>query len=69
MKPVVLAHGYLGFDKFAELEYFRGVKAHLEKRGITVFSSVVGPKDSVPQRAAALEVEIRQQFPHRTRID
>jgi triacylglycerol lipase len=62
MKPIVLAHGFLGFAKFGRVEYFRGVQDHLQKQGCTVFASTVGPKDSVPERASLLESEIRNQF-------
>jgi pimeloyl-ACP methyl ester carboxylesterase len=63
MKPVVLAHGYLGFGDLFHVDYFNGVKKHLEdKWGLTVFASTVGPKDRVQDRAAALETEIKSNF-------
>lgn len=63
MKPIVLAHGYLGFGNLGFIEYFNGVKQHLEKKWNTeVYASTVGPKDSVAARAADLEAEIRGRF-------
>ena len=63
VKPIVLAHGYLGFANLGAVQYFNGVKQHLEDKWNTeVFASTVGPKDSVAARAADLEAEIRLRF-------
>nr|AER58210.1 lipase LipAAc [uncultured Acidobacteriota bacterium] len=63
MKPIVLAHGYLGFGNLGAIQYFNGVKQHLEEKwNAEVFASTVGPKDSVAARAADLEAEIRARF-------
>ena len=49
--PVVLAHGFSGFEDFAGLDfatYFYGVKDHLARQGETVFTPAVDPfNDSV----------------------
>jgi triacylglycerol lipase len=56
--PVVLAHGLLGFDTIrlgrSRHEYFRGVRARLEKEGIVVHPARVGKTASVAARAADL---------------
>jgi triacylglycerol lipase len=61
--PVVLAHGFLGFD---EIEvgsrkhlYFRGIGAHLEKMGAQVYSPRVPPASSISARAERLADLIR----------
>lgn len=68
MKPIVLAHGYLGFGSFgfgdvAQIEYFRKVPGYLSSRyQVEVYSSTVGPKDSVVERAADLKRDIKARF-------
>src|SRR5260370_31451459 len=61
--PVVLAHGFLGFD---ELElgwhrhaYFRGIAARLEQIGAKVYSPRVPPAASIATRADRLGALIR----------
>jgi triacylglycerol lipase len=61
--PVVLAHGFLGFD---EIEvgsrkhlYFRGIGSHLEKMGAQVYSPRVPPASSISARAQRLADLIR----------
>jgi triacylglycerol lipase len=61
--PVVLAHGFLGFD---EIEvgsrkhlYFRGIGSHLEKMGAQVYSPCVPPASSISARAQRLGDLIR----------
>jgi hypothetical protein len=58
--PVVLAHGFLGFD---EIEvgsrkhlYFRGIGTHLEKLGARVYSPRVPPASSIADRAKRLPI-------------
>jgi triacylglycerol lipase len=74
MKPIVLAHGYLGFGTlgfktsgfgdFAQIDYFRKIPAYLKSRyQVEVYSSSVGPKDSVEERSADLKREIASKFP------
>lgn len=59
---IVLAHGYLGFGQIGALEYFRGVKEHLESRGYRALSPTVDPNGSIQERAASLEAQIRAGF-------
>lgn len=61
--PVVLAHGFLGFD---EIEvgsrkhlYFRGIGTHLEALGARVYSPRVPPASSIADRAKRLADLIR----------
>jgi len=61
--PVVLAHGFLGFDEI-ELGrnkhlYFRGIGTHLEKLGAQVYSPRVPPASSISARAQRLADLIR----------
>ena len=61
--PVVLAHGFLGFDEIAvgggRHAYFRGIAAHLAKMGVTVHSPRVPPAASIASRAQKLAELIR----------
>ena len=61
--PVVLAHGFLGFDEIevgsSKHVYFRGIGAHLEKIGARVYTPRVPPASSVAARAQRLADLIR----------
>src|SRR6266481_4663145 len=61
--PVVLAHGFLGFDEIelgrSKHLYFRGIGTHLEKLGAQVYSPRVPPASSIPARAQRLADLIR----------
>lgn len=61
--PIVLCHGLMGFDRLGigaiSTEYFRGVAAHLESLGNTVFSPTVPSAASVEERASALNAAVR----------
>src|SRR6266481_9161014 len=61
--PVVLAHGFLGFDEIevgrSKHVYFRGIGAHLEKLGAQVYSPRVPPASSISARAQSLADLIR----------
>lgn len=61
--PVVLAHGFFGFDDFAGagfLDYYYGVRAHLASRGETlVFTPDVDPFNSSEVRGAQLAAKIQ----------
>src|SRR5438132_10757919 len=61
--PVVLAHGFLGFDHLAlganRHAYFRGVAAQLEKMGVKVYSPRVPPAAAIATRAERLAELIR----------
>lgn len=62
--PVVLAHGFFGFEKFAGLDaitYFYKVKEHLASKGETlVFTPAVDPFNDSAYRGAQLEAEIEK---------
>jgi len=61
--PVVLAHGFLGFDEIelgpSKALYFRGIGAHLEKLGAQVYSPRVPAGASIASRAQVLADLIR----------
>src|SRR5438876_4768867 len=61
--PVVLAHGFLGFDELAlgseKHAYFRGIAARLEQMGATVYTPRVPPAAAIATRAERLADLIR----------
>src|SRR5713226_7721880 len=61
--PIVLAHGFLGFDELAlganRHAYFRGVAAQLESMGVKVYSPRVPMAAAVATRAERLAELIR----------
>lgn len=61
--PVVLAHGFLGFDEIGlgarKHLYFRGVGPHLEAMGALVYSPRVPPASTIAVRAQRLADLIR----------
>jgi len=61
--PVVLAHGFFGFDEIriggASHGYFRGVRERLERDGWTVHSASVAKTASIAARAAELAEFVR----------
>lgn len=62
MHPVVLAHGYLGFNNLGPAEYFHGVEAILRDLGATtIVKTVVDPKGSLVDRARELAGQIDRQ--------
>lgn len=62
--PLVLAHGYFGFDAIGALrikrEYFRGVRGRLEALGHQVYLARVAPAAGVRRRAEELAEQIRR---------
>lgn len=60
--PIVLAHGFLGFDALAlpgvRHEYFRGVRTHLEGLGCRVYVPRVSPIAGVRRRAEQLAEQL-----------
>jgi len=60
--PIVLVHGFLGFDAIAignlRQEYFRGVRAHLESAGHRVQLVRVSPFAGVRRRAEQLAEQL-----------
>src|SRR5215470_2557518 len=57
--PVVLAHGFLGFDEIAGQAYFRGIASHLSAMGAEVHTPRVPPAASVAKRAEKLAELVR----------
>jgi len=61
--PIVLAHGFLGFDELAlgsqRHAYFRGIATRLEQMGVKVYSPRVPPAASISTRAERLAALIR----------
>jgi triacylglycerol lipase len=62
--PILLAHGYFGFDRIgapqAGREYFRGVRQRLEAQGHAVHVARVSPAAGIRRRAAQLARQIEQ---------
>jgi triacylglycerol lipase len=59
--PIVLAHGFFGFDDFAGqnfISYFYGVKDQLAKEGETVYTPAVDPFNDSDYRGAQLAAAI-----------
>ncbi len=59
---IVLASGFLVPQKLGPIEYFRGVKAHLEAQGHHVLAFRVSPLASCKARAKALADAIQAEF-------
>ncbi len=63
LHPVVLAHGFLGFDEIALIgrrhHYFRRIPDQLTKMGIAVYRPKVAGSASIAARAAALAEQVR----------
>lgn len=58
--PIVLAHGFFGFDEVGPLDYFYKVKGPLEKDGHRVFITTVDPFNSSERRGEQLKKKIEQ---------
>ena len=56
--PIVLVHGFFGFDRMVGFEYFRGITTHLEELGYAVHVVRLPRLHGVPARAAALVAAI-----------
>lgn len=60
--PIILAHGIGGFDEIKILgftiQYFKGLKKHLEECGYTVFVTKVKPTAGIKERAEELKKQI-----------
>jgi len=57
---IILAHGILGFDKVLGVEYFNGIKEHIESshKGVKVLVTAVDPTDSIETRGSQLRAQI-----------
>lgn len=58
--PIVLVHGYLGFDKIASVEYFYGIPAALRSGGAKVFTPQVSALNSTEVRGEQLLLEVQK---------
>jgi triacylglycerol lipase len=61
--PIILAHGFFGFEKFAGLDfidYFYKVKAHLAERGENVYTPAVDPFNSTEYRGRQLLAHVER---------
>ena len=58
--PIVLAHGFSGFENIGPLNYFYGVKDALSKDGHLVFVTQVDPYNSSEVRGAQLATQVDQ---------
>ena len=60
--PIVLAHGLCGFDEFKifgiTIQYFKGIKKHLEDCGYVVFAARLRPTAGIKERAGELKKQI-----------
>ncbi|MCD6498839.1 MAG: triacylglycerol lipase [Deltaproteobacteria bacterium] len=56
--PIVLVHGWTGFDQVGPLVYFYGVKDALEQAGFLVYTANLDPYNSVKYRSEELEDEV-----------
>lgn len=59
---IVLAHGFLGFRQLVGVEYFNGVRQHLEQQGHRVITPRVDPDSGIPKRGEQLAAQIQQAF-------
>jgi triacylglycerol lipase len=59
---IVLASGFLLPQQFGPVEYFRGVRAHLETAGHKVLATTVPPRASCEERAQELGKAIQVAF-------
>jgi triacylglycerol lipase len=56
---IILAHGILGFDKIGPVNYFNGIKEHLQsKYNVNVLTTHVSPTGSIEERGRALREQI-----------
>lgn len=58
--PIVLAHGFLGFDSILIVDYWPGVVETLEDDGATVFVTVVSTVNSSQARGEQLLAQIEE---------
>ncbi len=56
--PIVLVHGWTGFDEIGPLDYFYGIPALLEERGYPVSVAVLDPYNSIEVRSEQLAPQV-----------
>lgn len=69
--PIVLVHGWCGFDSVGPYEYFYGVPEYLEERGYHVEVAHLDPYNSTEVRSAQLAVQLDEfaSKAHASRLD
>ncbi len=65
VNPIVLAHGFGGWNAFVAFEYFYKVKDYLQSAGFEVYASDVSPVNSIAARAQDLKEDILSRYPNR----
>lgn len=68
MKPIVIAHGFLGFRQFLIWKQFPGVIPALQERGIPAIQPLVHPTATIATRAEQLLKQINQAFGPEERV-
>ena len=56
--PIVLHHGFLGFDRVFRVDYFYQVSETLKHRGFDVYTTRVSPVATIARRAEQLKEQI-----------
>lgn len=56
--PIVLHHGFLGFDRIFAIDYFFGVRKALADSGYSVHATTVAPVNTIAFRASQLAQQI-----------
>jgi triacylglycerol lipase len=56
--PIVLLHGFLGWDQVFYFDYFYKVRSTLQTQGFSVFSTAVNPVQTVAVRARELAPQL-----------
>lgn len=64
MRPIVLLHGFLGFDRLWKMEYFKGVPDLIRKRhpDTRVLAPALDPDAPIATRARALAKQLDRAF-------
>jgi triacylglycerol lipase len=57
--PIVLAHGFFGFDKIGSIDYFWHVKSALQSAGHEVYIPTVNPFAGTPERGEQLLAQVK----------
>lgn len=65
MHPIVLVHGFFGYERLFVWRMFDGVAAHLREKGVQVLQPQLHPTASIDQRARELEGSISGAFGER----
>ncbi|MBN2495560.1 MAG: triacylglycerol lipase [Deltaproteobacteria bacterium] len=56
--PIVLVHGWTGWDEIGSYTYFYGVPDHLERRGYAIYVASLDPYNSVELRSGQLAAQV-----------